>query len=134
MPRGRPRKNPLPEVEEENSQSTINKNPPPSTEIKNPLPDTTSAAVSAPSASIPSFLSPSEYDKLPFCDRCHEKIISGEKNINLTILTAMASWHRDVNKDRICLCTNCAKELNKVIDEFLLNNGKGMESKWNKME
>ena len=123
MPRGRPRKNPLPELGGENSQPIINKNSPPTTTETNP---------SSTTSSIPSFLSPSEYDKLPICDRCHNKIISGEKNINLTYLTSMASWHRDVEKDRITLCSDCAKELNGLIDKWLINDGKGIKSKWDK--
>lgn len=110
MPRGRPRKNPLP-VEAE-----INE---PVKEVKE--------------GKLPKgykFLTQAQYDKLFECDRCHKKIISGEKNINLTYLTGMAPWHRRVSLDRVCLCSDCSKELNEMIDSWLINDGKGVKAKY----
>ena len=57
------------------------------------------------------FLTQAKYDALSVCDRCHKKIISGERNINLTYLTGMDPWHRMVSLEKVCLCGDCAKEL-----------------------
>ena len=113
MPRGRPRKNPLSETEIVA----------PAKEIKKETKET----------KIPKgyeFLTQAQYDKLPECSRCHKKIVSGERNINLTYLTSMAPWHRSVSLDRVCLCTDCGKELNGIIDNWLINDGKGVDAKW----
>ena len=110
MPRGRPRKNPPP-VEDKVTE--------PVKEVKE--------------GKLPKgyeLLTQAQYDKLPECNRCHKKIVSGEKNINLTYLTGMAPWHRTVSLDRVCLCNDCAKELNAMIDKWLINDGKGVAAKW----
>lgn len=115
MPRGRPRKNPLP-VEAE-----INK------------PVRTEPIKEVKEGKLPKgyeFLTQAQYDKLPECSRCHKKIVSGEKNINLTYLTGMAPWHRRVSLDRVCLCSDCSKELNEMIDSWLINDGKGVKAKY----
>ena len=112
MPRGRPRKNPR-SVETETNESA--------------------KVESVKEDKLPKgyeLLTQVQYDKLPECDRCHKKIISGERNINLTYLTGMASWHRNVSLDRVCLCSNCSKELNEMIDDWLINNGKGVKAKY----
>lgn len=113
MPRGRPRKNPLPETESiVSTKETIKE----TKETKLPKGY--------------EFLTQSQYDKLPECSRCHKKIVSGERNINLTYLTGMAPWHRSVSLDRVCLCHECSKELNDLIDNWLINNGKGVKEKF----
>lgn len=115
MPRGRPRKNPPPvetEVVKLVKEDSIEK------EKENKLPKGYE------------FLTQVQYDKLPECNRCHKKIVSGEKNINLTYLTGMASWHRMVSLDKVCLCSDCGKELNKMIDDWLINEGKGIKAKY----
>ena len=113
MPRGRPRKNPLP--------------------VKTEIVKETKETKETKEGKLPKgyeFLTQAQYDKLNECDRCHKKIISGEKNINLTYLTNMAPWHRTVSLDRVCLCGDCGKELNTIIDTWLINNGKGIAAKW----
>lgn len=114
MPRGRPRKNPLPETESiVSTKETIKE----TKETKLPKGY--------------EFLTQSQYDKLPECNRCHKKIVSGERNINLTYLTGMAPWHRNVSLERVCLCHECGKELNDLIDNWLINDGKGVKEKFN---
>ena len=118
MPRGRPRKNPLP-VEAEISEPVKTE---PVKEVKE-----------VKEGKLPKgyeFLTQAQYDKLPECSRCHKKIVSGEKNINLTYLTGMAPWHRMVGLNRVCLCNECGRELNELIDNWLINDGKGVAAKW----
>lgn len=123
MPRGRPRKNPLPETEstvtvpvKENAKEEVKENIKESKETKLPKGY--------------EFLTQAQYDKLPECNRCHKKILSGEKNINLTYLTGMAPWHREVGLDRVTLCSDCGKELSAMIDKWLINDGKGVKTKY----
>lgn len=120
MPRGRPRKNPLPTIEtiEPIKTDSINE----AKETKEVKEDKLPKGYE--------FLTQAQYDKLPECNRCHKKIVSGEKNINLTYLTSMAPWHRRVSLDRVRLCNDCGKELNEMIDSWLINNGKGIAAKW----
>ncbi len=117
MPRGRPRKNPLPETESITSVKEVIK------ETKAIKENTVPKGYE--------FLTQAQYDKLPECNRCHKKIVSGERNINLTYLTGMAPWHRNVSLDRVCLCHECGKELNDLIDNWLINDGKGVKEKFN---
>lgn len=115
MPRGRPRKNPLPVEAKTNESAKVEP-------VKEAKEDRLPKGYE--------FLTQAQYDKLPECNRCHKKIVSGERNINLTYLTGMASWHRNVSLDRVCLCSDCGKELNKMIDDWLINNGKGVKAKY----
>ena len=112
MPRGRPRKNPIPSTE---TSEPVNKSVKEMKESK--LPEEYE------------FLTQAKYDALSVCDRCHKKIISGERDINLTYLTGMAPWHRMVSLEKVCLCGDCAKELNMLIDNWLIDGGKGVKEK-----
>lgn len=117
MPRGRPRKNPLPETES-------------ATPVVAPAKENAKEGKETKLPKGYEFLTQVQYDKLPECNRCHKKIISGEKNINLTYLTGMAPWHREVGLDRVCLCSDCGRELNAIIDKWLINDGKGVKTKY----
>ena len=75
-------------------------------------------------------LSQTEYEKLLVCDRCHKKMNGNGRKINLTYLTNMATWHRKIDADQIVLCDSCCKELNEKIDNWLINNGKGIKEKF----
>ena len=63
------------------------------------------------------------------CDLCGNNIYSQGNYINLNNLTSKATWHRNCNKDRLCLCNNCAKELNNLIDTFILQKNPKL-NKW----
>ena len=65
---------------------------------------------------------------LPTCDRCHKE--SQTLNaINLVQLTGLASYYRASKNDKLLLCPECMNRLNKVVDSFLYNNGRGVEKK-----
>ena len=63
------------------------------------------------------------------CDLCGDSIYSQGNYINLNILTSKASWHRNCSKDKLCLCNNCVKELNNLIDTFILQRNPKL-NKW----
>lgn len=96
MPRGRPKKNPIPTTEQ---QST-------------PTP-------------IPSILSPPKSKKqYPLCSRCSKEITSTNPfRINLSYLTSVASYHRQVSDDTPILCFECARGLSDIIDKYLISGG-----------
>ena len=114
MPRGRPRKNPLPSpvtntlstpsapinkenVEEnENEESTLTL----STKGRKPIPKS-----------------------YPICTRCGKEIETTPFRINLSYLTSVASYYREVKDDVPSLCNECAKGLSKAVDDYLLNGG-----------
>lgn len=117
MPRGRPRKNPIPSTETSES-------------VNEPVNKSAKETKESKLLEGYEFLTQVKYDALSVCDRCHKKIISGERDINLTYLTGMAPWHRMVSLDKVCLCGDCAKELNGMIDKWLINDGKGVKEKY----
>lgn len=66
------------------------------------------------------------------CARCHKSITGYEFRINLNYLTTYPDYHRQTESDkgRVLLCTECKKELNKLIDKWLWNEGKGVPLKY----
>ncbi len=103
MPRGRPRKNPLPTPVEQSTPT--------------------------PSNSIPSIptLSPipsKSKKQYPLCSRCHKEIVSTNPfRVNLSYLTSVASYHRQASDDTPVLCFECARGLSDAIDKYLISGG-----------
>lgn len=66
------------------------------------------------------------------CARCHKSITGYEFRINLNYLTTYPDYHRQTESDkgRVLLCTECKKELNKLIDKWLWDEGKGVPLKY----
>lgn len=62
------------------------------------------------------------------CDRCGKVASDSLNTINLTYLTGRASWHREVKNDKPKLCHECCKNLNELIDNFLISGG--CKTKW----
>lgn len=54
------------------------------------------------------------------CDLCDRPIYSSPYKIRLQDLTSKATWHRECSIEKASLCENCAKELNDLIDKFVL--------------
>lgn len=66
------------------------------------------------------------------CARCHKSIVGYEFKINLNYLTTYPDYHRQTESDKgkVLLCTDCKKELNRLIDKWLWNDGKGVPLKF----
>lgn len=58
------------------------------------------------------------------CDLCNCGIDCSPCNVRLNDLTGCANWHRNTSVNKLCLCNKCAKELNEVIDNFIINKNK----------
>ena len=64
------------------------------------------------------------------CDRCHSKIKDSEYNLNLSyLINGLAGYRFKIDSTRVKLCHDCAIELGKVVEEWLINNGDGVKVK-----
>lgn len=78
--------------------------------------ETKETKVSKPSKSKPQ----KDY---PTCDLCGTECMCDRIKLNLTYLTGKATWHREVKQDLFYLCHDCGREMNKMIDDWLLEHG-----------
>ena len=117
MPRGRPRKNPLPitdtvttnssgdVVKEVSSETT-------KTEDVNEM----EVEVGAVNKGRP------KKDDTPRCVCCKEPVYSGRR-LNLSLLTTLASYHFAVEEMQPYICGRCASDLGEVINKWLIKHG-----------
>ena len=64
------------------------------------------------------------------CDRCHSKIKDSEYNLNLSyLINGLAGYRFKIDSSRVKLCHECAIELGKVVEEWLIDNGNGVKVK-----
>lgn len=61
------------------------------------------------------------------CDLCGNKIYSSPRRIPLTHLTGMAFWYRNCKIDKLCICTECAEDLNNTVEKFILSKNKALK-------
>ena len=61
-------------------------------------------------------------ENIVLCDKCHKEVVSTPIVINLSYLTGQATWHRDCKLEKIHCCTQCARELNEIIDKWILKD------------
>ena len=61
------------------------------------------------------------------CDCCNQPIYTTPINIPLTYLTGKASWHRNCKVDRLKLCSDCSKELNELVDNWIISKNKNLK-------
>lgn len=66
---------------------------------------------------------PKSQKDYPTCDLCGAECICDRIKLNLTYLTGKATWHREVKQDLFYLCHDCGREMNKMIDDWLLEHG-----------
>lgn len=117
MPRGRPRKNPLPitdtvttnssgdVVKEVSSETT-------KTEDVNEM----EVEIGAVNKGRP------KKDDTPRCVCCKEPVYSGRR-LNLSLLTTLASYHFAVEEMQPYICSRCASDLGEVINKWLIKHG-----------
>ena len=64
------------------------------------------------------------------CDRCHSKIKDSEYNLNLSyLINGLAGYRFKIDSSRVKLCHDCAIELGKVVEGWLIDNGNGVKVK-----
>lgn len=117
MPRGRPRKNPLPVTD------TVTTNPSGNV-VKEVSSETTKTEdgnemgvkVETVNKGRP------KKDDTPRCVCCKEPVYSGRR-LNLSLLTTLASYHFAVEEMQPYICSKCASDLGEVINKWLINHG-----------
>lgn len=127
MPRGRPRKNPLPittETVTTNSSENVAK------EVSSPDKD---LAVSSGTTKTDDVNEVGvevdtvnkgrlKKDDSPRCVCCKEPVYSGRR-LNLSLLTTLAPYHFAVEEMQPYICSRCASDLGEVINKWLIKHG-----------
>ena len=128
--RGRPPKNPKPEVENsesENSETEGEKNP----ESENPESENPESENPKPEDSEKPKRGRSKQpddEKYDHCSRCHTTIMCSPNRMDTNMASGTSDSHRNCPR-YIILCDSCSHELSNIIDQWLFNNGLGVEPK-----
>jgi hypothetical protein len=117
MPRGRPRKNPLPVTDTvtTNSSEDVVK------EVSSETTKTEDVNEMEVEVGTVNKGRPKK-DDTPRCVCCKEPVYSGRR-LNLSLLTTLASYHFAVEEMQPYICSRCASDLGKVINKWLINHG-----------
>ena len=117
MPRGRPRKNPLPVIDTvtTNSSGDVVKEVSSET-IKTEDSNEMGVEVETVNKGRP------KKDDTPRCVCCKEPVYSGRR-LNLSLLTTLASYHFAVEDMQPYICSRCASDLGEIINKWLINHG-----------
>lgn len=117
MPRGRPRKNPLPTIDTVTTNSSEDVVKEVSSEtIKTDDANEMGVEVNAVNKGR------QKKDDTPRCVCCKEPVYSGRR-LNLSLLTTLASYHFAVEEMQPYICSRCASDLGEVINKWLINHG-----------
>lgn len=117
MPRGRPRKNPLPiinTVTTNSSGDVVKEVSIETTKTEND--NKMGLEVETVNKGRP------KKDDTPRCVCCKEPVYSGRR-LNLSLLTTLASYHFAVQEIQPYICSRCASDLGEVINKWLINHG-----------
>lgn len=117
MPRGRPRKNPLPITD------TVTTNP--SGEVVKEVSSETTKTEDGNKMGVEVWTANKgrpKKDDIPRCVCCKEPVYSGRR-LNLSLLTTLASYHFAVEEIQPYICSRCASDLGEVINKWLINHG-----------
>lgn len=117
MPRGRPRKNPLPVTDTviTNSSGDV---------VKEVSSETTKTEDSNEMGIEVGTVNKGRHkkDDTPRCVCCKEPVYSGRR-LNLSLLTTLASYHFAVEEMQPYICSRCASDLGEVINKWLIKHG-----------
>ena len=123
--RGRPPKNPKPEVENSEPKSDSEKNPEPEVEPEsgeeNPKIENSEKPKRGRSKQP-------DDEKYEHCSRCHTIIMCSPSRVDTNVASGTSDSHRNCPR-YIILCDSCSHELSDIIDKWLFNNGLGVEPK-----
>lgn len=117
MPRGRPRKNPLPvtDTATTNSSGDVVK------EVSSETTKTENVNEMGVEVETVNKGRPKK-DDTPRCVCCKEPVYSGRR-LNLSLLTTLASYHFAVEEMQPYICSRCASDLGEVINKWLIKHG-----------
>ena len=117
MPRGRPRKNPLPITDTVTTNSSGNV-------VKEVSSETTKTEdVNKMEVEVETVnKGRPKKDDTPRCVCCKEPVYSGRR-LNLSLLTTLASYHFAVEEMQPYICSRCTSDLGEVINKWLIKHG-----------
>lgn len=117
MPRGRPRKNPLPVTDTvtTNSSGDVVK------EVSSETTKTEDSNEMRVEVRTVNKGRPKK-DDTPLCVCCKEPVYLGRR-LNLSLLTTLASYHFAVEEMQPYICNRCASDLGEVINKWLIKHG-----------
>ena len=117
MPRGRPRKNPLPVTDTVTTNSSEDV-------VKEVSSETTKTDNVNEVGTEASTINKGRLkkDDTPRCVCCKEPVYSGRR-LNLSLLTTLASYHFAVEEMQPYICSRCASDLGEVINKWLIKHG-----------
>lgn len=117
MPRGRPRKNPLPVTDTVTTNSSGDV-------VKEVSSETTKTEDSNEIGLEVGIINKGRLkkDDTPRCVCCKEPVYSGRR-LNLSLLTTLASYHFAVEEMQPYICSRCASDLGEVINKWLIKHG-----------
>ena len=117
MPRGRPRKNPLPVTDTVTTNSSGDV-------VKEVSSETTKTEnVNEMEVEVETInKGRPKKDGTPRCVCCKEPVYSGRR-LNLSLLTTLASYHFAVEEMQPYICSRCASDLGEVINKWLIKHG-----------
>lgn len=116
MPRGRPRKNPLPTTDTVTTNS--------SEDVVKEASSETTKTDDVSEVELEGNVSSKgkKKDDTPRCVCCKEPVYSGRR-LNLSLLTTLASYHFAVEEMQPYICSRCASDLGEVINKWLIKHG-----------
>lgn len=117
MPRGRPRKNPLPII----NTVTTNSSEDVVKEVSSETTKTEDVNEMEVEVGTVNKGRPKKNDT-PRCVCCKEPVYSGRR-LNLSLLTTLASYHFAVEEMQPYICNRCASDLGEVINKWLIKHG-----------
>lgn len=117
MPRGRPRKNPLPITD----TVTINSSGDVVKEVSSEITKTEDVNKMGVEVETVNKGRPKK-DDTPRCVCCKDPVYSGRR-LNLSLLTTLASYHFAVEEMQPYICSRCASDLGEVINKWLIKHG-----------
>ena len=121
MPRGRPRKNPLPTVDTITNTAMTDSTEEVVKEVSSGTIKTDDGNEMGVEVGTLNKGRPKKDDS-PRCVCCKEPVYSGRR-LNLSLLTTLASYHFAVEEMQPYICSRCASDLGEVINKWLIKHG-----------
>lgn len=121
MPRGRPRKKPLPIVDTVTDAVTTDS----SEDVAKVVSSGTTKTDDGNEVGLKVDVvnkSRLKKDDTPHCVCCKEPVYSGRR-LNLSLLTTLAPYHFVVEEMQPYICSRCASDLGEVINKWLIKHG-----------
>lgn len=128
MPRGRPRKNPLPIINTVTTNSSedvakeVSSETTKTEDVNEMGVEVETVNKGRPKKDDDNTPSSKRREDTPRCVCCKEPVYSGRR-LNLSLLTTLAPYHFAVEEMQPYICSRCASDLGEVINKWLIKHG-----------